>query len=154
MPPRNRYSDRVRVLSDTSGDTMTKQSAKAECDVNNIIRQFDRDGVLPHLRDTIPEYVVFTEDELVGSAGFDYHQALNVVRAAQDGFEALPAELRKRFHNDPGEFVAFVDDPANRDEAVELGLVRRRPPAEAVREDPAPDVQPVEEAPPAASEAE
>ena len=40
----------------------------------------------------------------------------------QKAFDALPAELRERFENDPGKFVEFCLDPKNKDEAVELGL--------------------------------
>jgi len=53
----------------------------------------------------------------------DYHTALNRVIAAQDEFEALPAQIRARFNNDPAELIAFLDDDNNRPEAESLGLV-------------------------------
>lgn len=152
MPPRNRYSERVRVAIDEPGESLTRQSMKAECDVNNIVRTYDRDGVLPHLSKAIPSYSVFTEDELVGSADFDYHQSLNIVLAAQHAFEGLPAELRKRFHNDPAYFIAFVDDPANRDEAVELGLVAPKPNPSVAEAEAAAGEAPVEEPTPTPAE--
>ncbi len=130
--PRSRYSDRVPVAAFNEGPSMTKQSFKDECDVNNIIRSYDKTGIFTHLNETIPQYAVFTADEVLGTVDFDYHAALNIVRAADDGFEALPAVLRKRFLNDPGEFIKFVDDPENHDEAVQLGLVEA--PAEPVVE--------------------
>jgi hypothetical protein len=37
---------------------------------------------------------------------------------------ALPADIRFRFLNDPGRFVDFCSDPANRDEMSKMGLLR------------------------------
>ena len=55
----------------------------------------------------------------------DYQSAMQAVRAAQESFMELPAEVRARFSNDPQALMVFMDDPANRDEAVELGLVNK-----------------------------
>jgi len=70
----------------------------------------------------------------------DYHSSLNQIIEAQDAFEALPSSMRKRFGNDPGELLAFLEDPANNEEAVKLGLRQAPPP-------------PPPEAPPARQEA-
>lgn len=40
----------------------------------------------------------------------------------------LPAKVRDRFSNDPGKFLAFVDDPKSREEMYELGLAKRPDP--------------------------
>lgn len=37
-------------------------------------------------------------------------------------FMTLPASVRERFANDPGEFLKFAEDPANLDEMVDMGL--------------------------------
>ena len=55
----------------------------------------------------------------------DYHTALNRVIAAQDEFEALPAQIRARFNNDPAELIEFLEDDKNRPEAETLGLVEK-----------------------------
>lgn len=123
---RSRYSERVAVITECGGQGRTKQQFKEQCDVNNILKSFNKTGLIVHLNNAVPQYREFTQDDVVGSVGFDYHAACNIVRQAQEGFQALPAQLRKVFHNDPAEFVAFVDDPANFDEAVKLGLVEPR----------------------------
>lgn len=47
-PPRVRHPyERVRVTTTFSGKSMTHQSHAESCDINNIIRKFDRTGVLP-----------------------------------------------------------------------------------------------------------
>lgn len=56
---------------------------------------------------------------------------------------SLPAELRKRFRNDPGMLLAFLEDPQNRAEAESLGLVDRMPVVDSSPPEPAP-VAPVE----------
>ncbi|AXH77749.1 MAG: internal scaffolding protein [Microviridae sp.] len=53
----------------------------------------------------------------------DYHSAMIMVSTAQESFEALPSSIRNRFHNDPFEFLSFIEDPANKEEAVNLGLL-------------------------------
>lgn len=53
----------------------------------------------------------------------DYQAAVNSVMQAQDQFMALPAQIRKRFDNDPAQLIAFMNDPGNASEAIELGLI-------------------------------
>lgn len=96
--------------------TSTKQSDRDKCDVNAIIARAKKGHVITHVRDTPGRY------QDVTSVG-DFRESMNKVVAAQAAFEALPAALRKRFHNDPEEFLGFVADNGNYDEAVKLGLV-------------------------------
>jgi phage internal scaffolding protein len=57
----------------------------------------------------------------------DFQTALNLVISAQDEFMKVPADVRARFNNDPGELMAFLEDDKNRDEAIKLGLVNAPP---------------------------
>jgi phage internal scaffolding protein len=50
---------------------------------------------------------------------------MNRVIAAQDEFEALPAQIRARFDNDPANLIEFLENENNRPEAEELGLVEK-----------------------------
>jgi len=93
----------------------TQQSFKSECDINNILRQFNVTGQLP-AGSVQPQYGDF-------SGITDYQSALNAVMAAQDSFLALPAKVRARFDNDPALFVEFASDEANKDEMKALGLL-------------------------------
>jgi len=95
--------------------SLAQQHFKDECDINNILRQFNITGLLPEAP-LSPRYGDFTGIS-------DYHTALNRVIAAQDEFEALPADIRARFENDPAQLIDFLDNPENRPEAEELGLV-------------------------------
>lgn len=100
-------------------DSMAVQSAEEESNINTIVRRFGISGELPNnLR--MPQSGDFTNAP-------DFHTAMNLVRQAQEEFMRVPADVRARFANDPAKFMAFIDDSANYDEALKLGLVNKRP---------------------------
>lgn len=103
--------------------SMTEQSHQKACDVQRIVRQFERGNIpLDSLFDARARF----EDV---SIGFDYHEAVNMVKQAELAFLEIPARIRAEFDNDPQAFSAFISDPANLDKMRELGL---EPPAEQV----------------------
>jgi len=97
--------------------SLAQQHFKDECDINNILRQFNITGILPE-HALSPRYGDFT-------GVTDYHSALNQVIAAEDEFMSLPAETRARFDNDPALLIEFLDNPQNKNEAIKLGLVNK-----------------------------
>jgi phage internal scaffolding protein len=97
--------------------SLAQQHFKEECDINVILQKFNITGLLPQ-SPLSPRYGDFTGIS-------DYHTALNRVFAAQDEFEALPAQIRARFDNDPAKLIEFLEDENNRPEAEELGLVEK-----------------------------
>lgn len=100
--------------------TMAQQHFKDECDVNNILRKYETTGLLTHVANGTPSYGDF-------SSVLEFMDAQNILIAAQDAFDALPASLRKRFDNDPAVMLSFLEDPNNREEAEQLGLVSKQP---------------------------
>ena len=122
---RDAASSASALCCDESED-MTQQQFKDEADINEITRRFGLGAEMPQgIR--MPTYGDFTGLE-------SYHDACNAIAMAGEAFDALPAEVRLRFRNDPGELVSFLSDDANRDEAVKLGLRNAAP---------LPDVAPV-----------
>lgn len=116
--------DKDGVPLDAQGNpepSLTVQSERDNCDINVIIDRFEKTGVLP----------VMSQQAIGDVDLYDaptYQESLNVVIAAQNAFDALPAKIRKEFDNDPAKFLAFVDNPENGDRMIELGL-REAPPA-------------------------
>lgn len=108
MEIRSRYSPRVEVLSNTTGVSMAKQSAAAECDINNIMRKYKATGLISHINARQALFGEFEGPE-------DYQDAMNAVLAAQEAFGLLPAAVRDRFQNDPAALIAFVADANNRE---------------------------------------
>lgn len=98
--------------------SLTKQEHAAECDINNIIQAFSQTGQINHVRANaalgryadLPDHLTLQD-------------ALNITIEAEAAFMSLPAKVRDRFHQDPSEFLAFMADPENKAEAMELGLL-------------------------------
>lgn len=120
---RTPYNYDVNAVSDETGlkcedPSLAQQHLAEECDINYIVERFGVTGQLPEAGAYTPTYGDFTG---IG----DYRQALDAVSAADAAFMALPANIRERFDNDPALFVDFCSstDPADRSEAIELGLI-------------------------------
>ena len=109
---RKPYGLRDRLKFVSLGSSLTKQSFKDECDVNWIMKRFKRTGQLPQT-DSKPFYGDFC------SVG-DYHTAMTKIVDSNAAFDRLDAKIRARFRNDPVELLAFVEDPANLQEAIEV----------------------------------
>lgn len=54
-----------------------------------------------------------------------FHEAATAVADARSAFLELPAHIRSRFNNDPGQLLDFIGNSKNRDEAIELGLISK-----------------------------
>lgn len=52
----------------------------------------------------------------------DYQDALEIIARGEEAFYDLPPEVRVKFSN-PVEFLTWLEDPANYDEAEKLGLL-------------------------------
>lgn len=104
----------VRLVCETP--SRTKQGMKDECDINGIMKRFERTGLITHNA----KREAYFDDV---SAVPDFATAIETVRKAEDMFMSLPAKVRREFENDPAAYVAFCADPANREKMVELGLI-------------------------------
>lgn len=99
----------------------TKQSFAEECDFNNVMNKWAQSGLIPNLNTREPIYADVSHMT-------DYHSSLELIRSAQEQFYSLPSHLRDRFNNDPAQLLAFIQNDANYDEAIKLGLVPQRKP--------------------------
>lgn len=113
---RTAFGERKRVSFETVGVSMTRQSFKKDCDINYIMAKYQKTGLIEHVNRYQGNYGDFLNVD-------DYQSSLIKVMQANDAFESLPSSLRKRFSNDPAEFLSFVQNPDNRDEMIELGLI-------------------------------
>lgn len=109
-------SANVGVEFDPDED-QAQQQFKEECDINEIVRRFGLTGQMPDAVG-IPLSGDFTEAS-------DFQTAMQLVRQAEEQFLLLPADVRAQFGNDPGRVIAFLEDEANREKAIELGLVNK-----------------------------
>lgn len=94
----------------------TQQEFAAESDINEIVRRFGLTGQLPDVWNA-PQSGDFVD-------AVDFTTAMQAVRKAEEAFEDLPADLRKRFGHDPQELMNFLENGDNRAEAMKLGLIK------------------------------
>lgn len=109
--------------------SMTKQSFVQECDINNIVFEFTQHGMVTHVNERAQQGAFVDLPDSV-----DYQEAIEIARSAQTAFDQLPAHIRRRFDNSPEKFLDFLQDPANQDEAIKLGLAtdsRAKEPSES-----------------------
>lgn len=108
-----------RVQKEFKKPSRTQQSFKAECDINKIMERFKKS--------TGAEYLNRYQGYLSGEFGDfsevgDYRTALEQVERARGVFMALPAKVRSQLANDPAEFLDFVQNPANSQALIDMGL--------------------------------
>lgn len=119
---RNNYNYDANEASQSSAlicddELITQQHFLESSDINRMVAQYGRTGeAIQTTRQPLPEdFYNIT----------DYHTALNAVKAGDAAFMTLPANVRERFNNSTGQYLAFLEDEKNRDEAVALGLVNK-----------------------------
>lgn len=94
-------------------ESMTQQDDKDEADINIIMKKYGGKQ-FPQLQ-LEPLYGDFTE---IG----DYRSMVEKINEANEAFNNVPAEIRKRFGYDPQEFIDFIKNPDNLAEMRKLGL--------------------------------
>lgn len=94
--------------------TRTRQSEAGATDINQIMKKYEKTGMLP-----LSTRQAFFAD-VTGLV--DYRTAIDRVRAAESAFMQLPADLRSRFDNDAATFLDWAALPDNAAELAELGL--------------------------------
>ena len=99
------------------GESLTEQSHKESCDINNIITSATANPML--LADPAPDRKVFRDF----SSGDDYLELQNRLCETRSMFYDLPADLRAHFDHDPSKIIDFVSDETNALEAHEMGLI-------------------------------
>lgn len=106
--------------------SLTRQEFADECDINTLMAQYDKTGILPSsMNNNVPQYLDITDIP-------DYREALDMLAEASAAFMALPAQVRREFDNDALKFVEFAQDPENLPQMRTWGLA----PPEKVPEPP------------------
>lgn len=95
--------------------SMTKQSFADESEINNIMAKYEKTGLIEHVKN----HGGYSDMP----APLDYQEALQLTIDAQLSFDELPAQVRREFNNNPFDFLAFVENPANVERMAELGLL-------------------------------
>lgn len=115
---RTRYQERKSVGLTFTKPSLTEQAAFDDVNIHSIMSR-GMNNLKPNT--TKPLYGVDM------SKLPDYQASLQIVADVENKFEEMPASLREKFHNNPKEFLAFVEDKEkNYDEGVKLGIFSPR----------------------------
>lgn len=111
------------------GPSLTRQEFADECDINNIMKQYEKHLADPMRSVREPMYIDFTElpDTLMGT--------MAMLHQATAAFMTLPADVRREFDNDATRFMDFMSDPAlveeNKEALRDYGLLAPEEPVQA-----------------------
>lgn len=108
-------ADKARPTIST-GKGKTEQAHKQQCDMNYILRDYQRTGLIKHAAKHEGRY-----DDVTA---VDFQEAMFLVTNAQNMFMTLPSSIRDRFGNDPAAFLDFVQNPSNTDEMARMGILK------------------------------
>lgn len=108
---------RVRQQYSCGTELITKQEFKDECDINNILEQYKKTGIINHIMQSQPSYLDLPSD-------LDYQTSLNTMEHASTAFATLPSAVRRYFDNDPARLLSALTDPAMRITLEELGILQ------------------------------
>lgn len=112
-------AEREATNSENFEPSMTQASHAQDADLNVIVQRFGiTDGALPPAALDPRYFGDFTD-------AVDFKTALDRIRVAYENFDRLPATLRTRFNNDPRELYAWVNNPDNLDEAIDLKILSK-----------------------------
>jgi len=105
-------------ILDCKGDKgFTVQADREDADINKIVERFQKSGVLPPSLKGEPFYG--------DVSGFgNLAESLIKIQEADELFMSFPANVRERFDNDKVKFIEFLEDPKNKKEAIDLGLIQ------------------------------
>lgn len=109
---RTRYDERTPVGVRFTVPSRVKQEFLEESDINTLVKRFLKTGQMPE--PVAGRYADFTQVE-------DYQEVMNRIINFENEFMSLPAEMRKRFDNDPANLIEFL--AKSPDEARKLGLL-------------------------------
>lgn len=115
----NHHELRRSTTIDCSEPKITDQSYKSMCDINNIMANFAKTGMLSHTTTIQPTFV---DNTLIPSL----EHAHDIVKAATTAFYELPPTVRKLMDNNPQNLENFVQDPENSEILQKHGILIAR----------------------------
>jgi len=103
--------------------TLAEQHTAHLTDINYLIEK--------HKPDELAAYIAARHQYRTEILGHDFaaepnlQEARNITYKLQQNFQALPDEVKNNFKNHV-EFLKFIDNPANQDKMIKLGLMTKK----------------------------
>lgn len=112
----NHHELRRDVSIDCSSPVLTDQSFKNACDVNVIMANYAKTGMLSHTTTIEPKFIDNTSIPTL-------EHAFDIVNRAEDAFYSLPPDIRRLMDNDPSQLESFIANDNNRDILIKNGVL-------------------------------
>lgn len=107
--------DRKLCPTIETGEGLTEQSHKQECDINYILKDYARTGFMKHANQNAGQY-----DDVTS---VDFQSAMDTVANVKTMFENLPSQIRAEFNNQPTQFLDYVQNPNNTEALAQRGIL-------------------------------
>lgn len=134
-------SHRSPKVDFSNSPSLSRQEFKDEADVNNLLKRYQLTG---DFYDPLKLSRVSAKPLFGDFTHFtDFQACQNALIEAQNAFSSLPVKVRQKFGHDPAKLIEWLADDANREEAIELGLIEK--PSEEGTPEPAKGGQPATE---------
>lgn len=117
---------RIEVVYEDDLPSMTRQEFAEECDINGIMKRYERTGMIPGNPNFVPQYLDLTVTPA------NLMDCMNQMIDADQAFMSLPATVRKEFDNDSMRFVEYASNPDNLGRMREWGLAPPEAPPEPI----------------------
>ena len=114
----NHHNLRKRKAIDASRPVLTEQQHKNSSDINYIVAQYKKTGVMPE-GSRIPYYVDNTSTPSL-------EDAFRTVSEAREAFLDLPANIRRLMDNDPAKMEQFLSDSDNTEILIKYGVLEKK----------------------------
>lgn len=131
---------RRRCAITITGESMCQESDAKQADIHNIMRQFERTGVLNHSAQHEGTYGDFMNLP-------EFTDAQIQIAEAASMFETVPATIRAKHNNNPAQFVDWMMNPDNREAMIEQGFTDTHLPPLPANESSSPPSAPAVEPP-------
>lgn len=98
-----------RITLDLSQETHgggADQSFKKQCNINLIMEQYAKTGMLPYQSTQTPQFIDCSQVT-------DLQTAFSIANNAIESFNSLPPEVRKAMDNNPANLESFILDKDN-----------------------------------------
>ena len=127
------YGEKVKPRTINNKPSRTEQNHAEGLDINNIMRRYKNEGLLPKMQSFEGVYGEFDS--------MDMREAIDKVEKANALFMEVPAVIRAQFDNDAGAFIDYATNPANIQQMADWGMANRppEPPKDPRAHDPSPD---------------
>lgn len=108
-----------RYQSIPEGKTMTDQSDKNMVNINTIMANYAKTGILPQFPEKIEQYLDVTQIP-------SYMEAQEQIAEARDLFMQLPATIRKDMNNNPQNLESYLTDERNKEKLIKYGILKKK----------------------------